>query len=87
MAKGQALGVQLSPDFSFSLREEKGDGSTGDTTRLQSPAVPTIAAESQAKKPSTPSRAMVPFPGMKGLGPVPLFRETGLRRKAGFSLR
>lgn len=66
MAKGQALMVQLSLDFSFSVREGKGDRSTGDTTRLQSPAVPTMAAESRAKKPSTPSRVMVPFSGMTG---------------------
>lgn len=51
MEKAQTLMVQLSPDFSFSLRDREGDRGTDDTTRLQNPAVSTIAAESQAQEP------------------------------------
>lgn len=48
MAKGTGAGGSALP---FSLREGKGHKRIGDTTRLQSRAVPTRAAESRDQTP------------------------------------
>lgn len=58
--------VQLASDFSFSLREGKGDKGPDDTTRLPSSAVAIRAAEREAYEPCTQSRVKAPFSGMRG---------------------